>query len=124
MAGIWKWNIWSWQITRYYKSRNIIKCIIVWDLFRLIFPLFFFAIALIIFIKEKVNGKQRDGDSLISGSFLLSPTSIPTGDSNEALTSTTQFLGEIFRSLLISVVGVYSWCRAFALVPIGSFFLD
>ena len=108
MAGESKWSIINCQISKYYKSRGIIKWILVWDLLRLIFPMFFFAIALIIFIKEKMNGNTKDSNSLIPGSFLLSPTSIPTGDSNEAMTSTAQFLGEIFRTLMISIVGVYA----------------
>lgn len=122
MAKDRKWSIRNCEISKYYKSKNVIKCILVWDLLRLVFPMFFFTIALIIFIKEKVNGKTKDGNSLVSGSFLLSPTSIPTGDSNEALTSTAQFLGEIFRTLMISAVGVYAWCKKFEPVPIGSYF--
>lgn len=69
-----------------------------------------------------MNGNTKDSNSLISGSFLLSPTSIPTGDSNEAMTSTAQFLGEIFRTLMISVVGVYALCKNLESVPIGSYF--
>lgn len=110
------------NVSKYYKSKILIKIIILWDILRVLLPMFFFVISLIMYVNDKDSTTDKDTKSIFS-SHVVTPSPGEGSDNiNDQLTTLSVLIGEVFRTLIIAIMGIYAFYTSFSYIATGTYF--
>jgi hypothetical protein len=83
-------------------------------------PIFYFSISLVIYLNDHDN--ERNEAPSMGGSLLSPSTEVESDDFDTELSTLSFIISEVFRGLLIAIVGIYTFYKNFAVLQTGTFF--
>lgn len=86
----------------------------------MLLPIFYFTISLIIYLNDD-DSEGHEAPSM-GGSLLTPSTEVDSEDFDTQLTTLSFVISEVFRGLLIAIVGIYTFYKNFGILQTGTFF--
>lgn len=109
------------NVSKWYKAKNTAKLIVIWDILRVLLPIFYFWVLLLLYLHDE-DGKTIDNWAILGTFMVKTSPDKDAADLKRQLTTLSLLVGEMFRTLMIAVVGIFAFYKGFSYITTGTYF--